>query len=299
MPDSLENKLVVAVTSRALFELSTAHSIFEKRGLKEYKAFQQKNEDTPLEAGTGLPLIKALLNINEKAGEDLVEVILLSRNDADSGLRIINSIDLSNLDISRMAFTGGTPHAVYLEAFSCDLLLSANPVDVRDAIQAGFAAALVYPPPSMLELDEEQVRIAFDGDNVLFGGASEEIYQQDGIDAFQEHEVAFENTPLDPGPLKGFLEALSHIQKKFPEGHSPIRTALVTSRGAPAETRVIKTLRAWNISLDESFFLDGLGKSQILQAFKPHIFFDDQKVHLETASPTTPSAQVPSEENST
>ena len=298
MPYSLENKLVVAVTSRALFELDTAHSIFETGGLKEYKAFQRKNEDVPLEAGTGLPLIRALLKINGKAGEDLVEVILVSRNDADSGLLVINSIEKSNLYISRMAFTGGTPHAEYLEAFSCDLFLSANPVDVRDAIQAGFAAALVYPPPDIFELDDEQVRIAFDGDNVLFGGASEEIYQRDGLDAFQEHEVALENTPLDPGPFKGFLQALSHIQKKFPDGKSPIRTALVTARGAAAGTRVIKTLREWNISLDESFFLDGMGKSAILRAFKPHIFFDDQKVHLETASPTTPSAQVPSVENS-
>jgi 5'-nucleotidase len=202
LADSLENKLVIAVTSRVLFELGDAHSIFEKSGLKEYKAHQRKNEDKPLEAGTGLPLIRALLNINVQAGEDLVEVILLTRNVADSGLRIINSINESNLDISRMAFTGGARHATYLEAIPCDLFLSANPADVRDALRAGFAAAHVYPPPDTLELDDQQVRIAFDGDNVLFDGASEEIYQREGLDAFQKNEAALEDTPFNPGPFK-------------------------------------------------------------------------------------------------
>lgn len=295
MPFSLEDKLVVGITSRALFDLDEAHQVFLKENLPAYRKYQMEREDQPLGPGTGFPLVKALLNINNQADEHLVEVILLSRNDADSGLRILNSIDAAGLDITRSAFTDGPEVHNYLPAFSCDLFLSAERSDVVSALAAGYPAGLVYPEPELATRDRNQVRIAFDGDAVLFDGESEAIFQRDGVDIFQKHELENEDIPLSPGPFKAFLEALSRIQSKFPEDKSPIRIALVTSRNAPANRRQIKTLRAWGLRVDESFFLGGLEKAKILDIYRPHIFFDDQSTHLTPAAGTTPSAEVPTD----
>ncbi len=294
MPYSLEDKLVVAITSRALFDLEDAHRIFLEQGLEAYRRFQLQREAMPLSPGTGFPLVKALLSINDRlpAGERLVEVVLLSRNDADSGLRIWNSIEACGLDITRGVFTDGRSPYVYLPAFRCDLFLSANESDVQAALGRGQAAALVYAPATRQEDDYAEVRIAFDGDAVLFSDSSERIFQEQGLEAFQRYEQVMEDVPLEPGPFKGFVDALKKIQEKFPEDKCPIRTALVTSRNAPAQKRPIKTLRHWGVRLDETFFLGGMEKSRVLDTFRPHIFLDDQSAHLDTAALSTPSARV-------
>ena len=292
MPQTLDDKLVVAITSRALFDLDEAHRVFEREGLEAYQRYQLQHEDIPLKPGTGYPLVQALLAINDRVPEPLVEVVLISRNDAESGFRIIGSIESRILDITRMAFTDGSDPYQYLEPFSCDLFLSANQGDVWSALQAGFAAGWVYSPPAILEEDISPVRIAFDGDAVLFGGDSERIFQEQGIYAFHQHEQEMEDVPMDPGPFKGLLQAISKIQGLFPQRECPIRTYLVTSRGAPAHKRLIKTLRSWGVSINESFFLGGAPKEKFLLAIKPHIYFDDQAVHLESAAHSTPVAQV-------
>lgn len=297
MPYSLKDKLVIGIASRALFDLNEAHQVYVEHGLDAYRAYQLKRENEPLQQGTGLPLVEALLGINQLSEDRLVEVVLISRNDADSGLRIMNSIEAFNLDITRAAFAGGPHSHLYLEAFSCNLFLSAYEADVKAALSAGIPAALVYPPPEIPGNHTKEVRIAFDGDAVLFADESENVFQEKGLEAFKQHEVELDDKPLNPGPFKGFLEAISRIQIRFPGPDCPIRTALVTARNAPAHKRPIKTLRAWDVRIDESFFLGGMEKSGVLRAFRPHIFFDDQKSHLDAASTSTPSAQVLSTTN--
>lgn len=293
MPYTLDDKLVIAISSRALFDLTEANEVYERQGLEAYRAYQLEHEDKPLKPGTGCPLVRALLAINERAEERLVEVVLISKNDADSGLRIFNSIEAAGLDITRAALTDGRDAYQYLEPFCCDLFLSSNQEDVTAALRANFPAAWAYPAPELIGEDIKEVRIAFDGDAVLFSHDSELVYQKGGLDAFQKHERELQNTPLDPGPFKGFLVALARIQKRFSEGASPIRTALVTARNAPAHKRPIKTLREWGVRTDASFFLGGVEKAGILKVFKPHIFFDDQAVHCDPAASSSPAALVP------
>ena len=298
MPYNLSDKLVIGITSRALFDLDDAHRVYSEYGLEAYRTYQIQRETEPLDPGTGFPLVRSLLGINDLGEQRLVEVILISRNDADSGMRIINSVEAHGIDITRFAFTDGATAHRYLRPFDCDLFLSAQAEDVRNALDAGFPAALVYPPPSTIPDETGQVRIAFDGDAVLFDDESERIFQEKGIDAFKKHEAELEETPLNPGPFKDFLQAISKIQRAFPESDNPIRTALVTARDAPAHKRPIKTLRAWGIRLDECFFLGGIEKGPILNALRPHIYFDDQRVHLESSAMSTPSAQVLSDPES-
>jgi len=296
MPYDLSEKLVIGITSRALFDLDEAHRVFAEHGVEAYRTYQIKREAETLDPGTGFPLVRSLLGINDLGKGRLVEVILISRNDADSGMRIINSIEAHRIDITRFVFTDGPTAHRYLKPFYCDLFLSAQAEDVRSALDAEFPAALVYPPPSPMPDETGQVKIAFDGDAVLFDDESERIFQEQGIEAFKKREAELAETPLNPGPFKDFLEAVSKIQQAFPESDNPIRTALVTARDAPAHKRVIKTLRAWGIRLDESFFLGGIDKGPILNALRPHIYFDDQRVHLESSAKSTPSAQILSEQ---
>jgi 5'-nucleotidase len=222
----------------------------------------------------------------------MIEVVLLTRNDAESGLRIINSIQKSLLPIIRMAFTDGSDPYRYLESFSCNLFLSAHRADVHAALDAGFPAALVYPPPDKFEQDISEVRIAFDGDAVLFGTESDQVFQEQGLEAFHRHETDMENVPMGPGPFASLLQAISAIQRGFPEGKCPIRTTLITARGAPAHKRLIKTLRTWGVAMNESFFMGGVSKASILKVFRPHIYFDDQSFNLEHAAKSLPSAHV-------
>ncbi|MDP6102939.1 MAG: 5'-nucleotidase [Dehalococcoidia bacterium] len=289
---SLSEKLVIGITSRALFDLDEAHRVYSEQGLEAYRAYQIQREAETLGPGTGLPLVRSLLRINDLGKGRLVEVILISRNDADSGMRIMNSVEDHGLDITRFAFTDGPTAHRYLKPFYCDLFLSAQAEDVQNALDAGFPAALVYPPPSPLPDESGQVRIAFDGDAVLFDEQSERIFQEQGMEEFKRHEAELEETPLNPGPFMDFLEAISNIQRAFSDSDNPIRITLVTSRDAPAHKRPIKTLRAWGIRLDECFFLGGIEKGPILHALRPHIYFDDQRFHLESSAKNTPSAQV-------
>ncbi len=295
VPYSLDEKLVVGITSRALFDLDEEDALFRARGLAAYRAHQREREGVALAPGTAFPLVRALLAINDRADERLVEVVVISRNDADSGARILHSVAVHDLDITRAAFTDGREPWPYLQAFHCNLFLSAERDDVEGALRAGFPAAAVTRPPDGPPSDEgppDEVRIAFDGDAVLFDPSSEAVFQQEGLAAFQAHEADRADEPMRPGPFEPFLHALERIQSRFGEESAPIRTALVTARGAPAHRRVINTLRAWGVRIDESFFLGGVAKDPVLQGFRPHIFFDDQVAHLDAASRSTPSAHV-------
>lgn len=291
----LQDKLVIGIASTALFELGESDTIFREKGLEAYRDFQRKNESIPLERGTAFPLVKGLLEINEKADAHLVEVVLMSRNDADSGYRILNSIEHHGLKIERSVFTDGRPPFEYLRAFSCSLYLSTKKEEVVNAIRTRFPAALVYKPPLKMVTSVEEVRIAFDGDAVLFSDEADRVFQQEGFAGFKKYEALLEKIPLEPGPLTAFLEGVSRIQRRFPEAESPIRTSLVTARSMPTHKRVINTLREWNIRLDESFFLGGMSKAKVLEILRPHIFFDDQQANLEPASPLVPVAEVPAE----
>jgi 5'-nucleotidase len=296
MPYSLADKLVIGISSRALFDLDEADEVFRREGLAAYRAFQRGHEQDVLAPGTAMPLIRGLLAIDPPGtpeADRLVEVILLSRNDADSALRLFNSIEAHGLSIFRGAMTSGRDPWPYLGALQCSVFLSSNADDVFHARAQGFPAALVLPRPGETpDSDVAEVRIAFDGDAVLFHESSELMFQREGLEAFQDYEAMLTDEPLSPGPFAPFLLALKRIQDRFPEGKSPIRTALVTARGAPTHTRVIKTLRAWGVRMDETFFLGGLEKAPVLAALRPHIFFDDQLRHLKEAQLRVPSAHV-------
>jgi 5'-nucleotidase len=297
MDPKLEGKLIVAISSRALFNLDQAHSIFQEGGLCQYRLHQIERENEVLHKGTGFPLVEGLLKLRDQSGRELVEVVLVSRNDADTGLRVMNSVEHYQLNISRAVFTDGSNPYEYLQPFDCHLFLSANEEDVKRALEQGFAAGLVYQPPYSVDQKTDVVRIAFDGDAVLFSHEAEEIYRREGLERFHDQERESAEIPLNPGPFKGFLEALHRIQKLFPEDTCPIRTALVTARSAPAHKRAIKTLRQWDVRVNESFFLGGVRKEGVLSVFKPHIFFDDHEMHCIPAAPKLPTAQVPSPAN--
>ncbi|MBS0359630.1 MAG: 5'-nucleotidase [Proteobacteria bacterium] len=286
-------KLIVGISSRALFDLSESHQIFENDGIETYSKYQIDHENVTLKPGPAFSLVKKLLSlVDPKTNESLVEVILVSRNSADTGLRIFNSIQEYQLNITKAAFTKGESPYHYISAFSSHLFLSANTEDVRNALQAGCAAATILPTYASMN-SHEQLRIAFDGDAVIFSDESERIYQQGGLEAFTANEKAEAKKPLSGGPFKGFLTALQTIQSKFPAENSPIRTALITARSAPAHERVILTLRAWNIRIDEALFLGGLDKGEFLKAFEADIFFDDQQGHCQSASQHVATGHVP------
>ncbi len=289
------DRLVIGVSSRALFDLEEENRIYETLGVDAYIAYQHEHESEVLRPGTAFPLVKAFLHLNELGKGEKTEIIIMSRNSADTSLRIFNSLEHYGLNITRAALTGGSSLSPYLSSFSTDLFLSACEEDVQYATDHGIAAGLICAPHVIGDPQEplDQIRIAFDGDAVLFSDESERIFQTQGIDAFQENERKNAQTPLHAGPFAKFLKALSELQKEFDPQSVPIRTALVTARNAPAHERVIRTLRAWDVRIDEAFFLGGMTKRDILQAFGAHIFFDDQKTHLDAASEVVPSAKVP------
>lgn len=284
MPKNLSDKLVIAISSRALFDLDESHAIYENEGVDAYFQYQMAHENKVLEPGVAFPLVKKLLAIrNPQTDEALVEIILLSRNSADTGLRVFNSIKYHQLAITRATFTSGQSPYRYVTPFGAQLFLSANREDVVNALQAGYAAALIIPGSSTNNLSQE-LRIAFDGDAVIFSDEAERVYQESGLDAFRKSESASAKLPLSGGPFKGFLSALHQIQSVFNPSSCPIRTALVTARDAPAHERVILTLRAWQIRIDEALFLGGLDKGEFLRAFGADFFFDDQHGHCISAS---------------
>ncbi|RDH44137.1 5'-nucleotidase [Zooshikella ganghwensis] len=290
-------KLVIAVSSRALFDLDEGHQIFLNEGLDAYSEYQITHENEILTPGQAFPLVKKLLSINQQLpGDPKVEVILLSRNSADTGLRVFNSISHYQLPIERAAFCGGRSPYRYVSAFGCHLFLSTHAEDVSSALQAGYAAATILPTARKTpQADEGELCFAFDGDAVIFSDEAERIYKSSGLAAFSASEKAkaAANEPLSGGPFKAFLSALHNLQQQFPVNECPIRTALVTARSAPAHERVIKTLREWGIRLDESLFLGGLTKAAFLKAFHADVFFDDQTIHCESAREHVTTGHVP------
>ncbi len=293
MSQRFGDKLVIAISSRVLFDLKDSHEIYENKGLAAYAQYQIEREEEVLAPGEALPLVQKLLRINEKLGGDpRVEIILLSRNSADTGLRIFNSIEHYQLNISRAAFCGGTSPYRYVAAFGCHLFLSTHAEDVRNALTNGVAAATLLPS-TKAEHSHDELRFAFDGDAVLFSDEAEKVYKQQGLQAFASSEKAAAKTPLSGGPFKQFLQALHSLQAEFPADSCPIRTALVTARSAPAHERVVRTLREWKIRIDESLFLGGLDKGAFLKAYGADVFFDDQQQHCASATQHVATGHVP------
>jgi len=306
MPLDLSRTLVVGISSTALFDLSEADQLFRRlreddpnKAIERYRNYMQERENEPLDPGTGLPLVKALLQLNEHTPEGeppITEVVVMSRNSPETGVRVLNSIRNQNLGISRSAFTAGAPVTDYLDAFAVDLFLTTSEEDAQTVIDTGACAAAVLsvPPDRTPIATDGEVRIALDGDAVLFSDESEIVYKMEGLDRFREREEDLEDQPLPGGPYEDFLKALARMQDRLPTRveYSPVRLALVTSRDSPADLRVIKTLRAWGVYVDLAFFLGGVDKGLVLEAFNPHIFFDDQDVHVESAAKRVPTGKV-------
>ncbi|MEL0065302.1 MAG: 5'-nucleotidase [Gammaproteobacteria bacterium] len=287
------NKLVVAISSSALFDLRESDYVYRTEGVAAYARYQMAHEDEPLAPGDAFHLVRKLLRINTLLDQyERVEVILLSRNTADTGLRVFKSIAHHELPIRRAAFTGGAEPYKYMRPFGCHLFLSTNQQDVIDALGQGIAAASILSGPDKPSRDNV-LRFAFDGDAVLFSDESERIYQASGLDGFIAHETAAANEPMNGGPFKPFLAALHELQAEFSGGDCPVRTALVTARSAPTHERVIKTLRSWGIHLNESLFLGGMQKAEFLEAYDADVFFDDQAEHCALAKHVVPTGHVP------
>ncbi len=287
-------QLVVAISSRALFDFEEENRVFENADDRAYMRLQLERIEQQAKPGVAFSLVRKLEMFNDD-GVKRVDVVILSRNDPVSGLRVFRSVKGSGLSIERGVFTRGRAPFGYLEALKANLFLSANGEDVRAALTAGFPAALVYTQTAHEDAHPDEVRIAFDGDAVLFADEAERIYRDQGLDAFQRHEADHAQRPLPPGPFKPLLEALHRLQQADDHGKVPmrLRTALVTARSSPAHERAIRTLMDWNIQVDEAMFLGGLGKGEFLRKFEPDFFFDDQTRHVESAAAHVPAGHVP------
>lgn len=287
------NRLVVAISSSALFDLKESDQVYREEGVAAYARYQIEREDKPLVPGDAFHLVQKLLSINEMLNKpDRVEVILLSRNTADTGLRVFNSIEHHRLPIRRAAFTGGGEPYKYMRPFGCQLFLSTHQQDVVDALDEGMAAASILSGVTSSS-ESSELRFAFDGDAVLFADDAERVYQEQGLEEFMASEKRAANEPLHGGPFKPFLAALHSLQEEFDPESCPIRTALVTARSAPAHERVVRTLRSWGIRLNESLFLGGMQKAEFLRAYQADVFFDDQAEHCRLASDVVPTGHVP------
>jgi len=307
MPTDLSDTLVIGISATALFDLEEADAVFREhfptdrvRAITQYREYMLKREDEPLAPGTGMPLVRALLELNKQVANHaspLVEVVVMSRNSPETGVRVLNNIRRLGLPISRHAFTGGETVVDYLDAFDVDLFLTTNVKDAQKVIDGGMCPAAIVkrPPNAGREIPEGQVRIAFDGDAVLFDESSELVFKAEGLDQFQKTEDERQDVPMGEGPYASLLRKLARLQERLPGTveFSPVRIAIVTARNAPAEMRVIKTLRHWGVYVDEVFFLGGMDKAKVLEAFRPHIFFDDQDLHLEKISQAYPAGKVP------
>jgi 5'-nucleotidase len=292
---TLKDKLVVAISSRALFDFEEENRVFESRDDREYVRLQNERLDIPAPKGVAFSLTEKLLRFNSHNPQDdrLVEVVILSRNDPASGMRVFRSAKNAQLSIERGVFTRGRSPYPYLRPLNANLFLSANEADVRDALQAGYPAARVYPTSAKgSDAYPNEVRIAFDGDAVLFSDEAERVYQSEGLASFQNHESSRAALPLPPGPFKPLLEALHRLQNVGESSPMKIRTALVTARSAPAHERAIRTLMDWNIEVDEAMFLGGLDKGAFLGEFQPDFFFDDQTRHCDSAAMVGPTGHV-------
>lgn len=300
MAFELTDKLVIAVASSALFDLSESDKVFREEKENAYRRYQRENENNILGKGVAFALIKRLLEINSTE-KQLVEVILLSRNDPDTGLRVFKSIESYGLTISRAIFVAGQNPFKYMEAINASLFLSGNLDDVKEAIKYNFPAGYVKETDYQDDETEQELRLAFDFDGVIVDDASETVYKKGGgLLLYQQHEREHANELMGEGPLFRLLKQISEIQKyeisKFEEDDSyqpKIRIALCTARNAPAHERVVKTLREYDIRIDEAFFLGGVNKNNVLKIYKPHIFFDDQLEHIDDVAKSFPSVHIP------
>ena len=290
MPYPIEKKLVIAVASSALFDLSESDAVFRKQGIEVYRRHQEKHIDKTLKKGVAFPFIRRFLNLNKALPDQQpVEVVLLSRNSPETGMRVFRSIQHYGLDISRAAFFSGTSPYEYIPAYNASLFLSANGEDVQKAIRAGYPAGRVIETRITDEVNDAELRIAFDFDGVIAGDEAETIYKKaENLDQFHAMETQLSTVPMNPGPLQDLFRKISFLQEleskrseEDPAYKRLLRIAIVTARSAPAHERMINTLKSWGISVDEAFFLGGIEKKRILEIMKPHIFFDDQMVHLE------------------
>lgn len=301
MPYSLDDKLVIGVASSALFDLGTADEVYRTQGVDAYREYQRAREDDILEKGVAFPLIRRLLVLNPPDGEEpWVEVILLSRNDLDTGLRVFNTIEHYGLSITRAIFVSGGNPFRYMNAVNAALFLSANPDHVEEAVKRDLPAGRVFPTDFIDNEAEDELRIAFDFDGVLADDSAEAAFKKGDLAIFHKSEANHADEPLPAGPLHKFFSGIARLQERERErgkgdsSYKPrIRTALVTARNAPAHKRVITTLRYWGIQVDEAFFLGGVEKSRVLKEFRPHMFFDDQLLHIRDASTLAPSVHVP------
>jgi len=294
VPYSVEGKLVVAISSRALLDFEDENRVFERDGEGAYIALQLARLDVPAREGVAFPLVKKLLAFNTPQAQR-VEVVILSKNDPVSGLRVFRSAERAGLRLERGVFTRGANPYRYLDALKANLFLSANENDVMSALESKVPAARVYPESAQAASRHSgEVRIAFDGDAVLFSDEAERVYQKDGLDAFTRHEAAHALQPLPPGPFKPLLEALQRLQAAAgTDVPMRLRTALVTARSAPAHERAVRTLMDWNIAVDEAMFLGGLDKGAFLKAFEPDFYFDDQRGHVDSARAHVAAGHVP------
>jgi len=293
MSTTLDGQLVVAISSRALFDFEAENRVFEQGDDRAYMQLQLERLQQPAATGVAFSLVQKLMRFNN-ATQPRVEVVILSRNDPVSGMRVFRSAQHYGLPIQRGVFTRGEPPWRYLRPLRANLFLSTHLSDVRAALEAGVPAAQVYPQSvHASDAHPHQVRIAFDGDAVLFSDEAERVYQAQGLSAFQQHEVSKASLPLPGGPFKPLLEALHRLQNAG-TAQMRIRTALVTARSAPAHERAIRTLMNWNIEVDEALFLGGLPKGEFLREFEPDFFFDDQTGHIEHAARHVPSGHVAS-----
>ncbi len=293
MAATLDGKLVVAISSRALFDLEEENQLFNRGDAQAYVRLQLERLEQPALPGVAFSLVQKLLRFNT-AEQQRVEVVILSRNDPVSGLRVFRSAQSQGLVVERGVFTQGREPYRYLRPLQANLFLSANTDDVRAALALGFPAATVATHSARATSNSpHEVRVAFDGDAVLFSDEAEQVYQSQGLPAFQRHETQHASLPLPDGPFKPLLVALHRLQQAGTE-HMRLRTALVTARSAPAHERAIQTLMAWNIQVDEAMFLGGLPKGAFLREFEPDFFFDDQMGHIESAARHVPSGHVAS-----
>ncbi len=298
----IEDKLVIAVASSALFELDEADAVFREKGVRAYREYQRAHENDILKPGIAFPFVRRFLELNRIFPErQPAEVVLLSRNDSDTGLRVFTSIEHYQLGIVRAAFTRGNSPFRYIPAYNVSLFLSANESDVNEALKKGYPAGMVLPSAVADDETDVELRIAFDFDGVVADDSAEKVYQQEGLDAFHHSERTNSGTALAPGPLSdlfrklGALRQLEDEREEADPGYRRfLKTAIVTARSAPAHKRVVTTLRDWNITVDETHFLGGLNKGRILSTLRPHIFFDDQRhPHLDAAKDFTPSVHIP------
>ncbi|MGW7611031.1 5'-nucleotidase [Streptomyces sp. NPDC054766] len=297
----LKNRLVVGIASSALFNLAEADAVFRDQGEEAYRAYQEEHLDDTLDKGVAFPFIRRLLSLNDLSPDDpLVEVIILSRNDPDTGLRVMRSIKSYGLQISRAIFMQGRSPYHFMPALNMSLFLSANEDDVREAVALGLPAGRVLGPAVADESDDQDLRIAFDFDGVLADDAAERVYQAGGIEDFRFHEAANAATPHDPGPLRDFLAGVNRLQRREEEQRAEdanykirVHVSLVTARNAPAHERPVRSLKNWGVAVNDAFFLGGIDKSTIMEVLKPHIFFDDQVGHLTGTARSTPSVHIP------